>query len=192
MTAHSEAFASVRGFSALALFAVSTRGLHSSCLWAVGSFRRCPAQCRTAAQHIASRQSFFSHRLCLPSVKNQTRQETAAPSLAKLLPKAHSDHITPIFVQPITSAIPKTLRNVRFSSSTSFSRTPCSGPVAPDPCRLPAMRNLRNIRYDVCHDATGATVACWDAGQDEMIAAFGPSEDEPKVRLARIVGQSEL
>ncbi|KIH95256.1 elongator complex protein 1 [Sporothrix brasiliensis 5110] len=54
------------------------------------------------------------------------------------------------------------------------------------------MRNLRNIRYDVCHDATGATAACWDAGQDEVIAAFGPSEDEPKVRLTRVVDRSEL
>jgi elongator complex protein 1 len=54
------------------------------------------------------------------------------------------------------------------------------------------MRNLRSIRYDVCHDATGTSAACWDAGQDEVIAAFGPSEDEPKVRLARIVDQSEM
>ncbi|CAK7209101.1 Putative elongator complex protein 1 [Sporothrix bragantina] len=54
------------------------------------------------------------------------------------------------------------------------------------------MRNLRNIRYDVCRDAAGASAVCWDAGQDEVIAAFGPSEDEPRVRLARIIDQTEL
>ncbi|CAK7228876.1 Putative elongator complex protein 1 [Sporothrix eucalyptigena] len=54
------------------------------------------------------------------------------------------------------------------------------------------MRNIRNIRYDVCRDAIGASAACWDAGQDEVIAAFGPSEEEPRVRLARIIDQSEL
>ena len=54
------------------------------------------------------------------------------------------------------------------------------------------MRNLRAIRYDVCHSTDNATAACWNAGQDEIIVAFGPSEDEPKVRLARIVDQPEL
>ncbi|OAA67232.1 IKI3 family protein [Niveomyces insectorum RCEF 264] len=54
------------------------------------------------------------------------------------------------------------------------------------------MRNLRNIRYDVCRAAVGITAACWDAGKDEAIVAFGPAADELKVRLARVVDHDEL
>lgn len=56
------------------------------------------------------------------------------------------------------------------------------------------MRNLRAVRYDACRAAAGASAVCWDAGRDELVAAFGPSEHAPQVRLARIVvgGASEL
>ncbi|CAK7567731.1 MAG: Putative elongator complex protein 1 [Sporothrix epigloea] len=54
------------------------------------------------------------------------------------------------------------------------------------------MRNLRNVRYDLCRDADGASAACWDAGKDEVVVVFGPSAEEPRVRLARIVDQSQL
>ncbi|CAK7274901.1 Putative elongator complex protein 1 [Sporothrix epigloea] len=54
------------------------------------------------------------------------------------------------------------------------------------------MRNLRNARFHLCRDAIGATAACWDAGKNEVVVAFGPTIEEPRVRLARIVDQNQL
>ncbi|EHA55569.1 elongator complex protein 1 [Pyricularia oryzae 70-15] len=48
------------------------------------------------------------------------------------------------------------------------------------------MRNLRNIRYDVCKTDVDVTATCWDAGSDDILVTFGPTEADPSITLARI------
>ncbi|KAL8334655.1 hypothetical protein RB598_009083 [Gaeumannomyces tritici] len=51
------------------------------------------------------------------------------------------------------------------------------------------MRNLRNIRYDLSRAESDISAACWDAGADEVLVTFGPTEAEARITLARIVNQ---
>ncbi|KAI1447538.1 IkappaB kinase complex, IKAP component [Annulohypoxylon stygium] len=53
------------------------------------------------------------------------------------------------------------------------------------------MRNLRNIRYNAWNSSTdldGETITstCWDPAKDEILCAFGPSEQDGHIRLVRI------
>lgn len=51
------------------------------------------------------------------------------------------------------------------------------------------MRNLRNIRHDLSRAESDIDAACWDAGADEVLVTFGPTEAEAKITLSRIVNQ---
>ncbi|KAI1083926.1 IkappaB kinase complex, IKAP component [Whalleya microplaca] len=53
------------------------------------------------------------------------------------------------------------------------------------------MRNLRNIRYNVWKssvdlDGEPITSTCWDPAKDEVLCTFGPSDQDGRIRLARI------
>lgn len=48
------------------------------------------------------------------------------------------------------------------------------------------MRNLRNIRHDVCTTDLGVTATCWDAGTDEVLVTFGPTEADSNITLAKV------
>ncbi|KAI1388739.1 IkappaB kinase complex, IKAP component [Hypoxylon trugodes] len=54
------------------------------------------------------------------------------------------------------------------------------------------MRNLRNIRYNAWKSSTdlneeAITSTCWDPAKDEVLCTFGPSEQDGRIRLVRII-----
>jgi elongator complex protein 1 len=48
------------------------------------------------------------------------------------------------------------------------------------------MRNLRNIRHGFWKGESDITATCWDAVNDEVIATFGPTEQDSKIELVRL------
>ncbi|KAJ9141969.1 Elongator complex protein 1 [Pleurostoma richardsiae] len=54
------------------------------------------------------------------------------------------------------------------------------------------MRNLRTIRYDAAVAQADITATCWDAGKDEVLATFGPTEHDSRIELARVVQTAGL
>jgi len=52
------------------------------------------------------------------------------------------------------------------------------------------MRNLRNTRYSSWRAPSDITATCWDAGTDETLVTFGPSETGAKIELVRVTGQT--
>jgi elongator complex protein 1 len=52
------------------------------------------------------------------------------------------------------------------------------------------MKNLRNIRHAQWRGESDFTATCWDAANDEVLATFGPTEQDSKVTLVRLSGNS--
>ncbi|KAK0639265.1 IKI3 family-domain-containing protein [Cercophora newfieldiana] len=51
------------------------------------------------------------------------------------------------------------------------------------------MRNLRNIGhsgFQAPPSASAITATCWDAARDEVLIAYGPTADEPRIELVRL------
>jgi elongator complex protein 1 len=53
------------------------------------------------------------------------------------------------------------------------------------------MRNLRNILYStwrspVEHKERQIAAAAWDAGNDSVICAYGPSDSDTSIKLVRV------
>lgn len=57
------------------------------------------------------------------------------------------------------------------------------------------MRNLRNVRYNAWKSSTDLTdlteevitSTCWDPAKDEVLCTFGPSKNDGRIRLVRIL-----
>ncbi|KAB5582719.1 IKI3 family protein [Coniochaeta sp. 2T2.1] len=48
------------------------------------------------------------------------------------------------------------------------------------------MRNLRNIRHSFWKAESDFTATCWDAANDEVLATFGPTEQNSRIELVRL------
>ena len=51
------------------------------------------------------------------------------------------------------------------------------------------MRNLRNIGHGVFRappTASAIAATCWDAARDEILIAYGPTANEPRIELVRL------
>ncbi|KAF5025006.1 hypothetical protein F66182_2957 [Fusarium sp. NRRL 66182] len=53
------------------------------------------------------------------------------------------------------------------------------------------MRNLRNIRFGLCHRAH-VTATCWDPEKDEVLCVAGPTEESSGIELLRIAGDQDI
>jgi len=52
------------------------------------------------------------------------------------------------------------------------------------------MRNLRPIRYEAWKARAAITSACWDAAKDDILVAFGPTEESGQIELGRVVEEA--
>ncbi|CAN8103769.1 unnamed protein product [Discula destructiva] len=49
------------------------------------------------------------------------------------------------------------------------------------------MRNLRTISHRVGKAAAHISATCWDASKDEVLIACGPSTENQRIELLRVV-----
>jgi elongator complex protein 1 len=48
------------------------------------------------------------------------------------------------------------------------------------------MRNLKNIRHQVCRTPCDISAVCWDAANDDVLVVHGPTKDDAKISLVRV------
>ncbi len=49
------------------------------------------------------------------------------------------------------------------------------------------MRNLWSIRHHVSRADADITALCWDVNSDELLLTHGPTAQEPRIELVRVV-----
>lgn len=55
------------------------------------------------------------------------------------------------------------------------------------------MRNLRIVGHRIGKAAANISATCWDASKDDVLVACGPSAEQPKIELFRVIqDQSRL
>ena len=62
----------------------------------------------------------------------------------------------------------------------------CGLPLLGTIIRTGNMRNLRNIRFTLWKPPKIVTASCWDASNDDVVLASGPSTESSEIELFRI------